>query len=191
MDLKPYIPPPSHDVNTVFALLQVMADPAAGKQLLEKIAAEKQAADAATDNAAKMIAEVKLRGSEADAALAAARKITDDFNTGHAVRTKQLRDHEGVLSARQKQLYEFEAQVSAREKEISKSLGERDNALLAREASIAQREAELQAREAAAASTLDTANNLKVAYEQKLAAAKSFVMAAEHGVLGASMGGVQ
>lgn len=172
--------------SDAYALLAVIADPDAAKKRLDELVAEKQAALDMKDKALQAQADAeKLRASVANQ-LAKAKSDSDGFNASSAVRTRQLEDHEAVLSTRQQQVDGHEKSVTAWEANVK-----------GRETAVAEREQFLNAREEAATKLAAEAQTLKDTYEAKIAALHSamaiapapasHVLPAETGSLGSTM----
>lgn len=143
--------------SDAYTLLAIIADPNAAKKRLDELVAEKKAALDMADQArqAQVDAE-KLRASVANE-LAKAKSDSDGFNASSAVRTRQLEDHEAVLSTRQQQIDDQEKSVVAREGDVK-----------GRETAVTEREQLLAAREETAKKESDRLAALKNEYEEKI-----------------------
>jgi chromosome segregation ATPase len=149
------------EMASAYTLLEIIADPAKARKHLDAIKDEKQAALDAQAKAASDLADANSAVANATATFAAAKKLTDDFNANHEVRTKSLDERHNTLVATNKRLTEFEAQVSAREKEVGATLDQREASVKEREADITKREAELRILE-------EATQQLKEAYQKKV-----------------------
>lgn len=169
-----------------YALLAIIADPDAAKKRLDELVAEKQAALDMADKASQAQADAeKLRASVANQ-LAQVKSDADTFNASSAVRTRQLEDHEAVLSTRQQQIDGHEKSVTAWEANVK-----------GRETAVTEREQFLTAREEAATKLAAESQVLKDTYEAKIAALQSamaiapapasHVLPAESGSIGSTM----
>lgn len=180
---------PPVETATIYNLLAIISDPAATKKRLDELVSEKTAALEASDSAAKSAKEASQLTADAAAKLEEATRIRNEFDATHDVRKKQLDDHSDFLATKQNQLAAQEEEQSTRHAEIGRDLKAREEAVKAREGDITKREESLRATESAA-------QLLKETYERKVAALQAaldpgpvnYVMQADTGALGASMG---
>jgi chromosome segregation ATPase len=177
-------------VSTVHALLQIIANPKAALAHLEEIS-----------GIAAEVRELHAGAAEANKAAEAARsdaaaKLSqaEALFASHDVKAKQISDHEGVLKALQDRLTAWEGEVAAREAAVAADLKTREENLAAREKAVTD-------REAIARKVHDEVQSLKEFWDRKTAslraaigdeapAPKNYVLQAETGSVGATMGGV-
>lgn len=158
----------SGDSSAVFSLLAALSDPEAAKARLQEISD-------ATGIYQKIIEDFRVETKvtkdklealqvDAEAKLAEANKITNEFNATHEVRSKQLSDLTDVLAKRQATVEAKEATQT----ELDVSLTLREKAVSSKEFSLAQRE---DVTRAAEVDVLSLKNN----YEAKLSAIQAAV----------------
>jgi chromosome segregation ATPase len=187
------------ETSAAYTLLAVIADPKAAKQRLDDLVTERTALEGNLKDlqvaTAKHVDDVAKAYGDLSAKEDAVTKREQDVtasvaksDAAHAVRAKQLNDHEAVLAQTSARVEGHEAQVTKREKDVA-----------GREAAVEQHSLEVTARDAHAYKVLNEATTLKAAYEGKeaalkaalSAAPKAFTLAADTGQLGASMSGAK
>lgn len=154
--------------SDAYALLAIIADPAAAKKRLEELVAEKQAAQEAMEATRAATKRATDDRTAAEKALAETKKRGAAIDAEHAIKVKTLDERHDYLVAKDKRLTDYEATVAAREKELGEPMIARENVVSAREEAAQKREDELHTREVAAL-------QMKEDYERKVAAIKDAV----------------
>ena len=161
MSLAPYLPPTSGEAGAVMALLQVIADPKAAKQALDKMVEERKAIDAATEKQREMMAQAAAMHSKAKAEEDKTKIEMDRLASKAAADL-------GVAKTAQQTAERHKAEIAAAEKrvaEASDALREREQKVAAREQAAEQRARELER----IAQLNDQANGKLHSREQELA----------------------
>lgn len=169
----------SPDTQGVYGLLGLLADPAAFKGKLDQLTAEKQAALAALTEAqhtkdetlklkeahaaehAKHLAELVPLREAHQAKVAAHAEHVRETDAAHAVRAKQLDDHEKHLAKKQTILEQYEEAQGPRHVARNKVVTEREQ-------SVKTREELLKAQEKQAAEALAFAETAKADWERRV-----------------------
>lgn len=124
------------ETSQAFTLLEIIANPDRAKKHLESLVAEKQAAVEAMDNARAATKQAADDKAAADRKLAEASRKASESEAAHAVRNKQLDDHDAFLTTKQQRLDAFEEQLAKRETDVAT----REDAVKAREAELVEME---------------------------------------------------
>lgn len=141
---------PLSETGAVFALLDIIADPAKAKATLEQLAVEKQAVTVALDDARATLADAETKFADAQrvanentARAKTLDAVENERGNAHATRTKSLDDRHEILLSTDKRLNSYETQLAARDKDLTT----RENAVKSREADVTKREAALRVLE--------------------------------------------
>jgi chromosome segregation ATPase len=125
------INPGSNDSTAVFALLAAVASPEAAKASLQEIldaSTELQKAkDAFEADKKQSYAEVNAMKDDAEAKLATAQSISDNFDKKYAKQSKEIADRESSVSAREFAIQVTESNQNERETQL-KTLANQLNA---------------------------------------------------------------
>ena len=136
--------------SDIYALLTaIIANPIEAKKRLDELVAAGKANQEAAENARLDRVQAAADHAAAKSKLAAATKISADFDANHEIRTRQLDEQNSSLVATDTRLRQYEAQVAAREKALGEPLTARERAIAAREQELNDYEAGLKIREAA------------------------------------------
>src|SRR5208282_2930107 len=128
--------PSSSPAETDFAhaLLDVIRNPDLAQKHLDRLTAEKLAAEEATRNLHAAQKQAADDRTAAEAALAEAKKTSDEFNRSHAARTRQIDEQSSGITAAREQLKEhvsrneaFEQRLNDRETQINAALDRRES----------------------------------------------------------------
>lgn len=182
--------PPSV-TKDVYALLQVLADPAQYKTALDGLKAHADAAQQAADDAREAHKAAEVLKAQAKQHEAGAVAAASAAAAAHDVREKQLADHGADLAKEQSRLQAWDAAVSDRESAAKAAEGR----IKERETAAAARAAEVNAREAGVAKAEAEAKAIRADLDQRhaafveLAKPRSYAMTAETGKLGANFNG--
>ena len=164
MSLQPYLPPTTGEAGSVFALLQVIADPKAAKAVLEKMVEEKRAIDNAT---AKQQEQFKVEHEKIVQDRAENEKLKRTADVVASKAMSDLNDAKAKLNdadRRMEQIAKIEKQTAEQRAEIEERAAQLDEAektnmqnyralqkeeadMARRETMVAKREADLELRE--------------------------------------------
>jgi chromosome segregation ATPase len=190
-----------------FALLALIADPAAAKERLDTLIAERTKAEQIHAEAERVRQEATEHRSIAERTLTeveSARQQHARDAAEHAAvfsqKSSALDEREGSVAARESEVTAREERVNGREGELEGIFATRhaelERDISARAQAVGDREAEVTEREARVRKTSEEAQLLKEEWERRSTALRAalgpgpvhHVMAAETGELGASMG---